>query len=189
MTGAIRMTSGLAINWNADAGISRKGAASLAIGNGTAGDVSGTLTAAQFSISNGTQTCTINETGGNGRLGFSTGGNNQLAIMSSLLIDMDINSVLGWDSHATGTLGYTADTGISRLGAASLAIGNGTAGNTTGILTLKEIVLSDFGSAPTSAGTAGTQGQVVTHGGILYFCSATGAAGSATWNKLNMTAV
>jgi hypothetical protein len=30
---------------------------------------------------------------------------------------------------------------------------------------------------------------VLYFGGLLYFCSATGVAGSATWNKLSMTAV
>ena len=40
-----------------------------------------------------------------------------------------------------------------------------------------------------SAGTAGTAGEIIYYSGLLYFCSVTGAAGSATWNKLNMTAV
>lgn len=56
-------------------------------------------------------------------------------------------------------------------------------------LTTIGVIHSDFGSAPTSAGTAGTAGQVVAHGGFLYYCSVTGAAGAATWNKLNMTVV
>jgi hypothetical protein len=43
--------------------------------------------------------------------------------------------------------------------------------------------------APTSAGTAGTTGQMIYFGGLLYFCSVTGVAGSATWNKLTMAAV
>ena len=43
--------------------------------------------------------------------------------------------------------------------------------------------------APTSAGTAGTAGETIYYSGLLYFCSVTGAAGSATWNKLSMTAV
>jgi hypothetical protein len=44
-------------------------------------------------------------------------------------------------------------------------------------------------SAPTSAATAGTQGEMIQHGGILYICSATGTAGHATWNAINVTAV
>ena len=31
--------------------------------------------------------------------------------------------------------------------------------------------------APTSVGTAGTIGQIIRYGGVLYFCSVTGAAG------------
>jgi hypothetical protein len=81
------------------------------------------------------------------------------------------------------------DTGISRLGAASLAIGNGTAGNTTGQITATTFTVAASGAAPTSAGTAGTVGQIITHGGFMYFCSVTGAAGAATWNKLTMSAV
>ena len=46
-----------------------------------------------------------------------------------------------------------------------------------------------IGSAPTSVGTAGTAGEILYFNGVLYFCSVTGAAGAATWNKLNMTAV
>jgi hypothetical protein len=51
-------------------------------------------------------------------------------------------------------------------------------------------MLSDFGSVPTSTsggGTAGTVGQLVQHSGVLYFCSVTGVAGSATWNIITMT--
>jgi len=53
-------------------------------------------------------------------------------------------------------------------------------------------ILADCGYAPKSAnpgGTAGNIGAIVMHNGVLYFCSATGAAGSATWNSLSMTGV
>ena len=46
--------------------------------------------------------------------------------------------VLAWSSTAAST--GTADTGISRLGAASLAIGNGTGGDTTGSLSFGKII-------------------------------------------------
>jgi hypothetical protein len=101
-------------------------------------------------------------------------------------VDISESQVLGWDSGTIGTL----DTGISRLGAASLAIGNGAVGNTSGQVTAKTYTLSDFGSVPTSTsggGTAGTVGQLVQHSGVLYFCSVTGVAGSATWNVITMT--
>ena len=97
----------------------------------------------------------------------------------------------------TGTLGigggvavlWSSDTGISRVGIGSLAVGNGAVGDTSGTLALTNIMLSDFGVAPTSLGTAGTVGQIVQHGGVLYFCSSTGVAGSATWNTVSMVAV
>jgi len=94
-----------------------------------------------------------------------------------------------WNA-STNTSISTWDTGISRTAAGTLAIGNGTAGDASGILKLKEIVLTDFGSTPTSSssgGTAGTVGEIVQHSGVLYFCSATGAAGIATWNVITMT--
>jgi hypothetical protein len=53
----------------------------------------------------------------------------------------------------------------------------------------KSWLLQDAGSAPTSTGTAGTQGEFTYSGGLLYFCSVGGVAGSATWNKLTMTSV
>lgn len=59
----------------------------------------------------------------------------------------------------------------------------------TGTPGFVSVQLPDSGAAPTSAGTAGTAGQIAYTGGVLYFCSVSGAAGSATWNKLNMTAV
>ena len=43
-TAGVSIASGQPLNWNSDSGISRLGAASLAIGNGTAGDFSGSLT-------------------------------------------------------------------------------------------------------------------------------------------------
>jgi hypothetical protein len=81
--------------------------------------------------------------GGNGRLVLGYGSVPQISFTSSLVVDMDIATVLGWDSHATGNLGYTLDTGISRLGAASLAIGNGTAGDFSGSLKLKSVLITD----------------------------------------------
>ncbi len=90
---------------------------------------------------------------------------------------------------STGAGGTSTDGGISRLGAASLAIGNGTAGDFSGSLKLTTLQLAASSAAPTSAGTAGTTGQVIDFGGFLYYCSVTGGVGSATWNKLTMSAV
>jgi hypothetical protein len=93
-----------------------------------------------------------------------------------------------WQS-ATSIFSGSIDTGLSRTAAAVLAVGNGTQGDNSGELNLKTLLLAASAGAPTSAGTAGTAGQLIYFSGLVYFCSVTGAAGSATWNKLNMTAV
>jgi hypothetical protein len=67
--------------------------------------------------------------------------------------------------------------------------------SSTGVLTVPvEIItpvlqITASSGAPSSASTAGNVGQIVSFNGVLYFCSVTGAAGSATWNALNMTQV
>ena len=172
-------TAALPLVWNSDTGISRLAGAELAIGNGTAGDFSGVLKLAELIINGGSNSCQINETGGTGRLGFSTGGNNQFALTSLLIVDMDINTVLGWDSHATGTLGYTVDTGISRLGAASLAIGNGTAGDFTGALTLGNL------SQVTAVGSAVANSPTHTLSGVYQATSGPTYAAD-TWTIQNV---
>jgi hypothetical protein len=84
----------------------------------------------------------------------------------------------------------TVDTRISRAAAGVVAIGTtGAVGDVTGAISLTKVLMVASSAAPTSAGTAGTFGQIIVFGALLYFCSVTGAAGSATWNKLSMTAV
>ncbi len=159
----------------ADTGISRLGAASLAIGNGTAGDASGKLSCTYILNGGFSQYIQGDASGSGWQLGYYQSG-----------LGLGPNAPVYWGSSNS----LTSDTGISRLGAGSLAIGNGTLGNTSGTLNLKEIVLTDFGSTPTSSsggGTAGTVGEIVQHSGALYFCSVTGVAGSATWNVITMT--
>ena len=169
-----------------DGGISRLGAASLAIGNGTAGDYSGNLkltsvTATTATITTGNiatlvspaatittatitndhianafittatvtstlelQTATIvdslGSTGTVGQALESTGTGVKWAAVSStetwaaLTGAMTATQVAPW-YNATSTI----DSGISRLGAASLAIGNGTAGDYTGLLSLSGV--------------------------------------------------
>jgi len=91
-----------------------------------------------------------------------------------------------------GSTPGTPDTSISRLAAGELAIGAGlVVGDYSGSLKLTNLVLGDFGSVPTSSsggGTAGTVGQIAQHSGVLYFCSVSGSAGSASWNVVTMTA-
>jgi hypothetical protein len=99
-------------------------------------------------------------------------------------------SVVGWTSGSLSTaMSQTNDTSISRSAAGVIAIGTGAQGSTAGTLAFTEALMTASSGAPTSAGTAGSAGQVIYFGGNLYFCSVTGAAGSATWNKLNLTAV
>ncbi len=173
-----------------DAGISRLGAGVLAIGNGTAGDTSG-----------GLELTIIYPTGDNTRttntaMMYGLAGN-YTAINASGTIYLGINGgttmrvVSNYVILGSGIpLQFTGDTGISRLSGASLAIGNGTANDVTGQITAKIHTLSDFGSAPTSAGTAGTVGQIVMHNGVLYFCSVTGPGGGATqWNTITLVPI
>lgn len=63
---------------------------------------------------------------------------------------------------SAGELSWNADTGISRLGAASLAIGNGTVGNKTGNLSLNRINLAGADYAGQATVTAGGTTQAVT---------------------------
>lgn len=90
---------------------------------------------------------------------------------------------------SVGVLQFSTDTGISRVSAGVVGIGTGAQGSVAGQLDLATILMTAASGAPTSAGTAGTAGEIIYYGGNLYFCSVTGAAGSATWNKVNLTAV
>ena len=72
------------------------------------------------------------------------------------------------------------DTGISRLGAASLAVGNGTAGDKTGSITLANLILSATQTPATNA--AGTAGQLAYDASYIYVCTASGA-----WKRAALT--
>lgn len=208
-----------------DTGISRIGAATLAVGNGTAGDYSGVLKCTELIVHDNGANQTISLPSVNSAIQFGSNSSGPSGLISWLnnvstvkfglgcnqydsngdfeifngsgdifnlgaatgSIMSPTGAVHGWGTIPSGTPVF--DTGISRLGAASIAIGNGTAADVTGSLSLKKLFMSDFGSAPTSAGTAGTAGEIVYHSGLAYLCTVTGAAGAATWNKLNMTAV
>lgn len=79
-----------------------------------------------------------------------------------------IAPVTAWNA-LTGTLSNGqvipyGDTGISRLGAASLAIGNGTAGNTTGNLSLNRISKAGADFAGQATVTAGGTTKAVSFG-------------------------
>ena len=197
---AISLVSGCVLTWSSsstsvqtssDTGISRLGAASLAIGNGTAGDTTGKLTvgvgsAVAPSYLMGSTQSGLYYSSGNG-IGIAYQGIGTALFYTNYMM-LRSGSVAAWSSDATFA-GASPDTGISRLGAASLAIGNGTAGNTTGQITATTFTVAASGAAPTSAGTAGTVGQIIANGGKLYFCSASGSAGSATWNTITLVPI
>jgi hypothetical protein len=68
---------------------------------------------------------------------------------------LESNLAIVWDNSSLGV-----DTGLSRLGAGVLAVGDGIAGNASGTLELANIVLS--GTFKDSTGSVGTSGQVLT---------------------------
>lgn len=153
-----------------------------------------------FNMANGGSTALIQSTGGlqllstnnsilllNGSLGVGMQVSGSYGYIATTVMTGTSTSVYGWAASSTNPT--TSDTGISRLAAGSVAVGNGASGNTSGQITATTHTVAASASAPTSAGTAGTVGQIIANGGNLYFCSVTGAAGSATWNKLTMTSV
>jgi hypothetical protein len=164
----------------ADAGISRLGAASLALGNGTAGDFTGNLklksatfqgqTAGQPAITvYGSDSCMYIGTNSYNDAGIwfnspstptepaqaAFGGGSTYTVFNAVtdlyfeinantrLYVSDTGAGLGsgvplkWAS--TTSANGTPDSGISRLSAASLALGNGTAGDATGKLVLAKL--------------------------------------------------
>lgn len=140
-----------------DTGISRSAAGTIAFGNGTASDSSGTLTATVYAAFSGaTQTARCDNTG------LSLASNMPLAISST-------TSVVG-----------TKDTGISRVSAGVLGIGNGTQGDFSGTVKLTTIT----GSGSVTVGTAAWAGVLniaaqdgVNEGGELHLL---GAAANTT---------
>src|ERR1700675_3638467 len=67
---------------------------------------------------------------------------------------MTETQVAPWDGPTPGT----KDTGISRIGVASLAIGNGTAGDTTGFLQTGLFFIDSIYSSGTGFGTFSQSG-------------------------------
>ena len=216
----------------ADAGISRLAAGSLAIGDGTANDYSGLISATQLTLGTTSNIGLLAGLAGklvadDGTMQFWFGDNKYGPGQGFAAICSTTNGIQGFVGHTNTTDGFVFgttsnhnlqfrsnntnylcltntgalafgtgnDAGISRLGAASLAIGNGTAGDFSGSLKLsylefaKGLQIDAAVGAPTSVGTAGTIGQIIAYGGFLYFCSVTGAAGAAIWNVLTMAPV
>jgi hypothetical protein len=167
-----------AYNLLSDTGLSRISAGIVGVGNGTQGDVSGTIQANLFGGGLTSKVIIGSATGafatpdyafngtngsksgmffqnGNG-LGFSYLGNAEFLVYSGYVSIPDAN-VYAW--NASPIMTGNPDTGISRLGAASLAIGNGTAGNTTGNLSYNRINTAGGDHAGQVTVTAGNTTQ------------------------------
>jgi hypothetical protein len=97
---------------------------------------------------------------------------------------LDVTGNIRTDQLQLGT-----SAGINGGSGAYFYFGDGNLNDTQGTLGCKMVQLSASSGAPTSAGTAGTEGQIIYYGGFAYLCSVTGEAGAATWNKLSMVAV
>jgi hypothetical protein len=96
---------------------------------------------------------------------------------------------IGFSTQNTTSEITGRDTSLSRLAAGSIAIGNGTLLDKSGALFLTTLNMVASAAAPTSAATAGTAGQLIAHGALLYYCSTSGTAGSAAWNQISMVAI
>jgi len=179
-----------------EVGISRLGAASLAIGNGTAGDVTGTLSLTTIDLPDGGSLFiydathskyvrAVYETGGSLYIGSGgatannlvlelTGGGNNIVLNATAFDFQTAALPLVWNS----------DTGISRLGLASLAIGNGTAGDFSGNLKLSSITLPETNSYAFAAGTLfnyGASNLAAWSGGGLFLTDTGGDFNIGFW--------
>jgi hypothetical protein len=140
-------------------------------------DISGSGSLVGFSVTNtgsGGHAYDFSTTSGAGSLGIAAGGGGLLDVTAGnlpywfdALSNFNLWARLGWGASSNGTFtAPTIDTGLSRIGAAALALGNGTAGDKTGSLTLASLIKG--GTVPT--GTTGS-------------CSATSFVGGATAGK------
>jgi hypothetical protein len=162
----------LTIGASSDTGISRDAAGVIDIGNGTQGDTSGTIKATTLTASS-----TVNVATG-ARLGQA--GVNQLNITlnsistatfepaaNGLGLRLGSAGIYAWSSNASPD-GAAGDTGVTRTGAAAVAIGNGAQGDFTGQLKLGNEILTS--AAPTVAasqvGIGSTTSASATAGGV-----------------------
>jgi len=87
--------------------------------------------------------------------------------------------------NTDGDITSTAD-----IEAANLTAATGDITSTAGTVSGKALNINTVqAAAPTSAGTAGTAGDIVMHGTTIYICTVSGAAASATWSSVDLTAV
>jgi hypothetical protein len=148
--------------------------------------IDGGAAAAEIYIGNISGVATIGVGGGGMTFGstswpisFQVGGAYPLQLAASgTLIEFADNVVLGWSPDAY--YNSAVDTGLSRIAAGSLAIGNGTQGDASGKLTLAQLILSATQSPASNA--AGTAGELAYDANYIYVCIASG-----TWKRSPLT--
>jgi hypothetical protein len=123
----INEASGQVISWNGDTGISRGFAGGLYFGNGTSGDATGAILCKQARFSTSTNLMDI----------FFQN-NNSVAIGSGA----------SYGFYST-TGGVTLDTGVSRISAGLIGIGNGTQGDFSGAIKTTSPIIN---GTPTGTG-------------------------------------
>ena len=135
-TNSINIPSGTAFSINTDTGISRVSAGVLAVGNGTAGNASGSLHAASLVVSGATATFgTASSISGVITLEGSTSGS--CTITAPATAGTSTNPIVISNSIEipSGTVyQISTDTGLSRIAAGVIAAGNATAGNASGTI-------------------------------------------------------
>ena len=161
-----------------DAGLSRSAAASVAVGNGTAGDSSGTLLARTVSLpstglikigssvgistfggpnvafGDGTQgSANAILQAGSAMLNFPSTSGYDLGVNALGVYTLGSNGVRGWSPTTANAL---SDTGFSRTSAGVISVGNGTQGNVGG-----ELRSTRIAATYNAAGTLQTSVHIV----------------------------
>jgi hypothetical protein len=171
-----------------DSGISRIGAGSLAIGNGTAGDFTGSLTVGQGTGSGSTVTRTALGLGSAINGFISHGTTTDAAIVTvvngyeALRTDYSFGTTILYAGGLGFAAGTTRDGSISRLGAASLAIGNGAAGDYSG--TVQALQYATKSGANFGAFLDFSFGLTLPNGNAIRFGAANSNSGDASVSRL-----
>ena len=151
--GVINSITGLVNIGSTSVGLSYgKATGLLLLGNGSAGDSSGTLELQTLLLgTNTTLSANISSYNNSGTsiVLSAANGNQSVTIVDNGRLAIESGMAFGWVSSATNSTGAT-DTGISRLGAASLAIGNGTASDFSGSLKLTGLNVQGSQTGPYS---------------------------------------
>jgi len=131
ISNSLQFPSGTVINWNADSGLSRDTAGQIDVGNGTAGNKSGFINFAGFSVNSG----------GNiiGDWNFNRGGT----------LGLNNTQVIAFTNSAAVTSGW--DTGLSRDAAGVIDVGTGLQGSKAGTLNAQVVNVNTFPASRTAS--------------------------------------